>query len=138
MSKTYEEILQEMLDKVPSNVDKREGSIIYDAIAPCAFFFAQQDFKQENFYDLVLPDTAVEDYLDRAVAAYNVSRKLATAAVRQMTTSGAVPLGSRWGINNLIYVVTEKQSDTDYYAECETLGEVGRSEEHTSELQSQR
>ena len=133
MSKTYEEILQEMLDMVPSNVDKREGSIIYDALAPCAFFLSQQDFKQENFYDLVLPDTAVEDYLDRAVAAYNVSRKPATAAVRQMTTSGAVPLGTRWGINNLIYVVTEKQGDTDYYVECETLGEVGN--QYSGEMQ---
>lgn len=27
---TYEELLHAMLDRVPSNVDKREGSIIYD------------------------------------------------------------------------------------------------------------
>ena len=26
---TYEELLHAMLDRVPSNVDKREGSIIY-------------------------------------------------------------------------------------------------------------
>ncbi|WP_270471909.1 DUF2634 domain-containing protein, partial [Hungatella hathewayi] len=31
---TYEELLHAMLDRVPSNVDKREGSIIYDALAP--------------------------------------------------------------------------------------------------------
>ena len=65
----YEEILQRMLDLVPGNVDKREGSIIYDAIAPCAFFLAQQYFKLANFIDLVLPDTALEGYLDRAVSA---------------------------------------------------------------------
>ena len=41
---TYEELLQAMLDRVPSDVDKREGSVIYDALAPCAYFLAQQDF----------------------------------------------------------------------------------------------
>lgn len=133
MSATYDALLQAMLDKIPNDVDKREGSLIYDALAPCAYFLAQQDFKQGNFYDLVLPDTAVENYLDRAVAAYNVSRKPATAAVRQMTTSGAVALGTRWGINNLVYVVTEKQSDNDYYVECETLGEVGN--QYSGEMQ---
>ena len=33
---TYEEILKRMLDRVPSDVDKREGSIVYDALAPAA------------------------------------------------------------------------------------------------------
>ena len=45
MSQTYKEILQGMLDKVPGNVDKREGSIIYDALAPCAYFLMQQQFQ---------------------------------------------------------------------------------------------
>ena len=59
MRATYEEILQTMLDKVPGDVDKREGSIIYDALAPCAFFLAQQNFQLDNFVDLVFPDTAI-------------------------------------------------------------------------------
>ena len=29
--KTYENILDDMLENVPSNVDTREGSVIYDA-----------------------------------------------------------------------------------------------------------
>lgn len=62
---TYEELLQAMLDRVPSDVDKREGSVIYDALAPCAYFLAQQDFQLDNFIDLVFPDTALGEYLDR-------------------------------------------------------------------------
>ena len=54
MSKTYEEILQGMLDKVPSDVDKQEGSVIYDALAPCAYFLAQQDFQLENYSEHAL------------------------------------------------------------------------------------
>ena len=33
---TYEQILQRMLARVPGDIDKREGSIIYDALAPAA------------------------------------------------------------------------------------------------------
>ena len=35
---TYESILQKMLNMVSDDVDKREGSIIYDALAPAAYF----------------------------------------------------------------------------------------------------
>ena len=38
---TYEEILKRLLAKVPSNVDKREGSVIWDALAPAAAEIAQ-------------------------------------------------------------------------------------------------
>lgn len=125
MSTTYEEILQEMLDKVPSNVDKREGSIIYDALAPCAYFLAQQCFQIENYTDLVLPDTAIGEYLDRTVAAYGMTRKEATAAVRYMTTSGSVAIGTRWAINDVVYVVSDYLSENLYEATCETAGEIG-------------
>lgn len=125
MSATYEELLQSMLDKVPSNVDKREGSIIYDAIAPCAFFLAQQDFQLGNYTDLVLPDTAIGEYLDRTVAAYGMSRKEATAAVRKMSTSGAVEMGTRWAINDVVYTVSDYLAQNLYEAICETAGEIG-------------
>ena len=122
---TYEELLQAMLDRVPSDVDKREGSVIYDALAPCAYFLAQQDFQLDNFIDLVFPDTALGEYLDRAAEAYNVSRKPATKAMRMMTTSGRVEIGTRWGINNLVYRVKEEESETEYRVECETPGVIG-------------
>lgn len=125
MSMTYEELLQEMLDKVPSNVDKREGSVIYDALAPCAFFLAQQDFQLENYTDLVLPDTAIGEYLDRMVASYGMNRKEATAAVRKMSTSGAVEMGTRWAINDVVYGVSDYLAENLYEVTCETSGEIG-------------
>ena len=60
---TYENILQGMLNRVPEDIDKREGSVIYDALAPAAYFLADQYFQLENFVDLVLPDTALGEYL---------------------------------------------------------------------------
>ena len=56
---TYESILQKMLNMVSDDVDKREGSIIYDALAPAAYFLADQFFQLDNFVDLLLPDTAL-------------------------------------------------------------------------------
>ena len=90
---TYENILQQMLSRVTSDVDKREGSVIYDALAPAAYFLADQYFQLEHFLDLVLPDTAVGEYLDRVVSGYGVTRKAASAAIRKITTSGAI---SNW------------------------------------------
>lgn len=122
---TYEGLLQSMLDKVPGNVDKREGSIIYDALAPCAYFLAQQNFQLENYINLVFADTAVGEYLDKAVAAFGMTRKEAVFATRGMITSGAVAVGTRWGINEIVYVVISSLSETEYEIKCETAGEVG-------------
>lgn len=133
MSVAYEELLRTMLEQVQSNVDKREGSIIYDALAPCAYFLAQQDFQLENFIDLVFADTAVGSYLDRAAAAYGVERKPATAAIRTMKSSSEVAIGSRWGVNELVYKVTKDLGSQTYETICETPGEIGN--QYSGDLQ---
>lgn len=125
MNTSYEELLRGMLERVADDTDKREGSIIFDAVAPCAYFLAQQNFKMTNFIDLVLPDTAVGEYLDRAVKSYGITRNVATAAVRKMSTSGTVNLKTRWGIQDLVYVVTDKISENVYEVTCETSGNIG-------------
>ena len=131
---TYENILQGMLNRVPDDIDKREGSVIYDALAPAAYFLADQYFQLENFVDLVLPDTALGEYLDRAVSAYGIDRKPATAAVRKMTTSDPVAIGTRWGINGLVYVVNKEVTEMEYVVICETSGEIGN--QYSGELQA--
>lgn len=122
---TYEAILDEMLSHVTSDVDKREGSVIYDALAPCAYQLAQNYYNLNNFIDLVSGDTAVGIYLDRVVADYGIIRKTATQAVRKITTSGPVELGTRWGINDTSYAITELIATNVYKATCEQLGVIG-------------
>lgn len=126
MNRTYEEILRGMLDRVPDDMDKRDGSVIYDALAPTAYFLAQQDFQLQHFPDLVFLDKAVGDYLDRIADAHNVLRKKATASRRKIKTSGVVPIGTRWAINELVFVISaELVSGESYEAECETAGDIG-------------
>jgi len=122
---TYENILADMLSRVTSDIDKREGSIIYDALAPAAYQLAQVYFNLNNFIDLVSGDTAVGEYLDRVVADYGITRKAATYAIRQIETSGAVAIGTRWGLSDTTYVITEMVSANVYKATCEQLGALG-------------
>ena len=122
---TYEKILADMLSRVTDDVDKREGSVIYDALAPCAYQLAQTYFNLNNFIDLVSGDTAIGEYLDRVVADYGLTRKPATKAVRKIVTIGNLPIGSRWGINDTSYIVIENISTNTYKAECMQYGEIG-------------
>ena len=122
---TYENILEDMLNSVSSDVDKREGSILYDALAPCAYQLAQAYFNLNYFLDLASGDTAVGEYLDRVVADYGITRKAATKAVRKLTASGIVSIGTRWGLEETTYLVTENISGNVYKAECEQEGDIG-------------
>ena len=122
---TFENIMGDMLSRVSDDVDKREGSVIYDAIAPCAFKLAEAYFQLNNFIDLVSGDTAVGEYLDRVVADYGITRKPATASVRKIITTAAVDIGSRWAVNDTVYKIAALISANIYSATCETAGTVG-------------
>lgn len=122
---SYKNILNDMLSRVTSDVDKREGSIIYDALAPAAYKLAEQYFMLNNFIDLVSGDTATGEYLDRVVNDYGITRKKATYALRKIQTTTDVAIGSRWGLNDTSYIIIEEISTNNYKAKCEQLGEIG-------------
>lgn len=122
---TYENILNDMLSRVSSDVDKREGSIIYDALAPAAYKLAEMYFKLNNFLDLVFADTAVDEYLNRRAAEQGVKRNEATYAIRKIEASGPVDVGTRWGLNGTTYIITEEIAANTYKAQCEQVGTIG-------------
>lgn len=122
---TFENILDDMLSKVDNDVDKREGSIIYDALAPAAYKLAETYFKLSNYVDLFFIDTTVGEYLDRKAMDYGVTRKEARKAIRKIETNRSIEIGTRWGIEDLIYTVTEVISANIYKAECNQAGEIG-------------
>jgi len=122
---TYENILNDMLSRVPSDVDKREGSIIYDALAPAAFKLAEAYFMLMNYVDLFYADTAIGEFLSRRAAELGVVRRSATKAIRKIVTTGTANVGTRWGLADTTYIITEKISNTEYKAECEQFGAIG-------------
>lgn len=123
--KTYKNILNDMLDRLTMDIDKREGSIIYDALAPAAYQLSQFYFMLSNYIDLLFVDTAVGEYLDRKAYDYGTTRKAATQAVRKIETTGPVDTGTRWGYQDSTYVITESLSENVYSATCEQAGEIG-------------
>lgn len=122
---TFEAIQEDMLEDMRNDIDKREGSIAWDAVAAVAYKIAEMYFLLDNYPNLIFPDTAVEEYLDRACLAYGISRNEATQAERRVTTDGEVAIGSRWQIQEIIYAVTEKLAENEYLVTCEQSGEIG-------------
>lgn len=128
---TYEALLERMLDRVPSGLDKREGSIIYDALAPAAAELAQMYIELDVNNNLYFADTATGEYLERSISWSGIVRREASKAqlkgVFYKEDGGLldVPLGSRFSLEMMNYTAMEKLSPGVYRLECETAGEVG-------------
>lgn len=127
-SQTEEVIEKRMLSSVPDTVDKREGSVIYDATKPTAIevmlLYAMCDYFLTNTFG----DTAERSWLIERAKERSVVPKAASASQVKLSftpTALAVPIGSRFSYDDVNYAVTEKISDGLYYAICETVGIVG-------------
>ena len=119
---TYEEILQRMLDRVPNNIDKREGSIIYNALAPAAVELAQMYIEVERILNEGFADTASREYLIKRAAERGITPEPATAAIVRGEFNVDVPIGSRFSLDDLNYVVVEKIEPGIFKLRCETFG----------------
>lgn len=125
---TYEKILADMLATIPDEYDKREGSIIFDAISPAALELSNLYFSLGTMIDESYGDTASREYLIRLCAQRGITPEPATNAILQMEftpTTLNIPIGSRFNCSNSSYKVTEKISDGVYKAECEEAGTIG-------------
>lgn len=128
---TYDVILTRMLARVSDKVDKREGSLVFDALAPIAAELSQFYVELNINTNLSFADTATDEYLTRRTAEFGVNREEATKARRKgeffdsNDMPMAIPLGSRYGIGGLVYAALEQISTGVYILECETAGVVG-------------
>lgn len=97
-NQTEEVIKQRMLDAVPSDLDKREGSFIYDALSPAAIELALAYIELDRVIKLGFAQTTYGQYLDYRAAEHGLTRKPATKASGQVTVSGSpgtvIPAGS--------------------------------------------
>lgn len=122
---TFEAILQRMLGRVSNDIDKREGSIIYDALAPVAAELAQAYADLDTFVNLTFARTSSGEFLTYRAAESGVNRRPATPAVRKGIFDAPVPIGSRFRGGDVVYVVTENIGGNEYRLEAETPGTVG-------------
>ncbi|WP_128894628.1 baseplate J/gp47 family protein [Longirhabdus pacifica] len=122
---TYEALLTRMLQSVPNDVDKREGSIIYDALAPVAVELVEMYNQLDIWKDNVALDTATGDMLTELCYQNGTFRKPATKAIVKGVFNMDVPLQSRFSGENNTYIVLEKLADFEYTLQCEQEGERG-------------
>lgn len=125
---SYEQILKRMLDRVPNSFDKREGSIIYDALAPAAMELMGMYIEINTILKETFGDTASRDFLIRRARERGVIPQPSTHAVLKAVSKPDtvdIKVGSRFSLEDLNYEVLEKIRDGEYKIKCESLGVVG-------------
>lgn len=122
---TYERIMKRMLDLVPNNLDKREGGIIYTALAPAAVELQNAYIEMDWILNQSFADTQDRAYLIRRCAERGISPEAATRAVLKGEFNIDVPIGARFSLGLLNYEVIERIQAGAYRMRCETAGEEG-------------
>lgn len=135
--KDYDYFLRKMLDAVPDNIDKREGSIIYDALAPAALVMGQQSLDMANVIKETYIKTASGEFLDYRAIEHGTSRYPATQteAKAKVLNDKKEPLdnvqiGDKFasiGDSPIFYVVTKINSDLTIELTAETAGSSANS-----------
>lgn len=128
---TFENIMDRCLKRVAPSIDKREGSVVYDAIAPAAAELAIMYIELAYLMDRAFPDTETGEDLTKKVRERSIFRTAATAAVRKGYFEDGdgnamdVPIGTRFSGDSLNYIVTEKLATGQFRLVCETAGAAG-------------
>lgn len=127
---TFNAILERILKRISSEKDKREGSLVYDALAPTAVELFNAYILLQGVLMEMFPDTATRKYLIKHCADRGITPKPASYATvkGEFTPSNLeIPIGARFSHEDLNYKITEKISDGLYELECETSGSVANS-----------
>lgn len=125
-------ITQNVLRTVRSDVDKREGSVIYDAVAPLSFMVSAVLQMLKAALANTDLQTATGDWLDLLGADKGVYRKQATASRRiAVATPSSIQLGvgarfeTQAGLGLFWAITGTSENDGEYIVECETAGSEG-------------
>lgn len=128
---TYEVILNRMMNRVTKqypNLDNREGSIIFNALAAAAIEAAIIYTEMDNTRNESFVATASREYILQGCKdmGMDISVFDASAGVHKGAFNVEVPIGSRWNLELYNYVVTEyigvEENVYTYKLVCETAG----------------
>ncbi|BDH60153.1 baseplate assembly protein [Lysinibacillus sp. PLM2] len=125
LNTTYEDLMAQKLAGIDDSLDKREGSIVFNAIAANSSETAQMLVTIANNNDMVFADTAPREYLIRRATERGLTPYPATKSKRKGIFNINVPIGSRFSLDELNYVVIEQIAEGEFILECETYGNIG-------------
>ncbi|NLI90205.1 MAG: baseplate J/gp47 family protein [Epulopiscium sp.] len=118
-------ILQRMLDRVPNNLDKRESSIIYNALAPVAMEVMEMYFEMNRIMLETFADTSSREYLILRAYERGLKPTPATNAILKGVFNIDIPIGARFSLGDLHYETIDKIADNQYRMVCESKGVIG-------------
>jgi uncharacterized phage protein gp47/JayE len=134
-NQTYQIIMRRMLDKIDEwahgrgiSIDTREGSLIRTALSPAALEVQQMYIELDQVLNESFADTQTRDFLIRRCKERGISPEPATSAIRQGEFNIDVPIGSRYSLNRLNYIVTAQITNHVFQLRCETAGIIGNME----------
>lgn len=128
---TYEVILKRMIDRVTAthpNLDTREGSIIFNALAPAALEMSVMYTELDNALKESFVNTATREYIIVGCQQMGMDISLfeARGGIHKGVFNVEVPIGSQWNCDLYNYTVTEyigvEPEGYGYQMRCETLG----------------
>lgn len=138
---TYEYILERVLSRVPDTMDKRQGSIIYNAVAPACQEMANVYVEMQGIVNQTFALTNEDEYQDLRYAEAGLVRFPATSSIRKgvFTDDADAPAHLDIGIRfstitetDPVYyeVIAEYEEDDTpvpgaYQLRCETAGTLG-------------
>ncbi|WP_042474594.1 baseplate J/gp47 family protein [Bacillus ndiopicus] len=125
---TFEAIIERMLERVSNDVDKREGSIIYDAGAMTAKELQEMYIALDGVILETFPETASRHNLIRRAAEYGVYPYPATHAILKGEFNQDIAIGSRFSLGELNYIAVQRISVGIYEIQCEEIGSIGNAQ----------
>ena len=126
--RTFNNLMAEMMEDMPDGFDTQEGSLIYNACVKMALKLEEKYMGDQYLYENMNPLTMDEEHLiPYAKYERGITIREATNAVLQAEFKQEIPISSRFSLNDLNYIVSEKINDFNYKIECEEEGKVGNS-----------
>lgn len=123
---TFENLLEDVLDEAPDDIDTRQGSIFYDAVAAVTLKIARLYTDLGLVINMTTVATATGDALDTKAGEYGMVRRGATAAKYHVEFAGTVPdEGERFFTDEQFFVFRYDRGNDMYYLEAEEAGVEG-------------
>lgn len=122
---TQEQLLDDALNRVKTDVDKREGAIVYDSLSPSSTQAKELYIAMDGMIVEMYGDTASREFLIKLSLDRGISPYLATKAILKGEFNIDVPIGSRFSLDDLNYIATERISFGVFKVQCETSGYLG-------------
>ena len=125
----YKAIMQRMLDRIPEDMDKREGSVIWDALSPAALELELAYIYLDYILLQGFADTQERSFLIRRAAERGITPDPASKAILkgEFTPADIDLAGKRFSLGKLNYTALEKIEGEAgaWKLECESAGAIG-------------